>query len=74
MLTNALSNPEQKALGQFRDYLMTPNQMLCFSGPNLDTNRAALESLADKDLLARERPKGAYSLTNSGYSAMRACR
>ncbi|QDV73294.1 hypothetical protein [Botrimarina mediterranea] len=69
-----LTNSEQKALGQFREYLMTPNQMLCFSGPSLDTNRAALESLADKDLLARERPKGAYSLTNRGYSAMRSCR
>jgi hypothetical protein len=69
-----ITTSEQKALGLFREYLMTPNQMLCFSGPNLDTNRAALESLADKDLLARERPKGAYSLTNSGYSAMRACR
>lgn len=69
-----LTVPELKVLGQFRDYLMTPRQMLCFSGPNLDTNRAALESLAEKDLLARERPKGAYSLTNRGYKTMRACR
>ncbi len=69
-----LTRSEQKALGQFREFLMTPHQMLCFSGPNLDTNRAALESLADKELLARERPKGAYSLTNRGYSAMRASR
>jgi hypothetical protein len=69
-----ITTSERKALGLFREYLMTPNQMLCFSGPNLDTNRAALESLADKDMLARERPKGAYSLTSSGYSAMRACR
>lgn len=69
-----LSTSEIKALGQFREYLMTPHQMLCFSGPILDTNRDALESLADKDLLARERPKGAYSLTDRGYTAMRAQR
>ncbi|TWT95918.1 hypothetical protein Pla108_29950 [Botrimarina colliarenosi] len=69
-----LNPSEVKALGQFRDYLMTPRQMLCFSGPSLETNRKALESLADKDFLARERPNGAYSLTSLGYSAMKACR
>jgi len=68
-----LTKSEEKALGQFREFLMTPRQMLCFSGPSLETNRDALESLADKEFLLRERPKGAYSLTPRGYSAMNAC-
>lgn len=68
-----LSKSEERALGQFREFLMTPHQMLCFSGPSLETNKRALESLADKEYLMRERPNGAYSLTDSGYSAMNAC-
>lgn len=47
--------------------------MLCFSGPNLETNKAALEILSDKDLLVREQFKGGYSLTPAGFAAMKTC-
>lgn len=74
MKETELKPNEERALGEFSAYLMTPSRMLCFSGPELEKHGAALETLSDKDLLIREKPRGAYSLTPSGYSAMkRAC-
>jgi hypothetical protein len=68
-----LSTSEQQVLLKFRQYLMTPNKMLCFYGPSLEQNQTALESLIEKELLVRETFKGAYSLTREGYAAMNRC-
>ena len=72
MLT-ALSNPERRVLKAFREFLITPGQMLCFYGPNLSKNKAALQQLTEKKMLVKEDFPGAYTLTNSGYEAMRGC-
>ena len=50
---------------------MTPGRMLCFSGPNLERDTAALELLADKKLLVKESFTGGYSLTEAGFAVMR---
>ncbi len=49
---------------------MTPGQMLCFYGPNLEQDKAALELMTDKNLLVKEKFKGGYSLTPAGFAAM----
>ncbi len=61
---------EQRVLNTFRKFLMTPGRMLCFYGPNLKQNRAALQQLTDKDFLVREQFEGGYSLTKAGFTAM----
>jgi hypothetical protein len=68
-----LSTAEQRVLRTFRRYLITPGQMLCFYGPNLKQNKSALDQLTDKDLLVKEKFKGAYTLTSSGFAAMNEC-
>ena len=68
-----LSSSEQDVLQTFRQYLMTPNQMLCFYGPRLEQSKSALESLIKKDLLIPEAFSGGYSLTKAGYLAMNEC-
>lgn len=47
--------------------------MLCFSGPNLKQNKATLDLLTNKELLVKERFKGGYSLTRTGFAAMNDC-
>jgi hypothetical protein len=47
--------------------------MLCFFGPSLEQNQAALKHLTEMEMLVKESFKGAYSLTSSGYAAMNAC-
>ena len=68
-----LTVPEQRALRVFRQYLMTPHRMLCFSGPNLEQHETALEALSNKDFLRREKRPGSYSLTRAGFTAMKHC-
>lgn len=68
-----LTNSEQRALKAFRQYLVTPGQMLCFYGPELEKHKAALQKLTEKDLLVKERFKGAFSLTEAGFAAMKSC-
>lgn len=70
MPTN-VTKSEARTLNEFSSFLMTPHQMLCFSGPGLEKHTAALESLAEKELLLREKRLGAYSLTEAGYAAMK---
>ena len=65
-----LSTKELRVLHTFKQFLMTPGQMLCFYGPNLEQSKAALELLIDKDLLVKEKFKGGYSLTRAGFAAM----
>ncbi len=71
--TTVLSTAEQRVFRTFRQYLMTPGKMLCFSGPDLERDRDALKLLTDKKLLVKERFKGGYSLTPSGFAAMKDC-
>ena len=52
---------------------MTPGQMLCFFGPDLERHKKALQAMTDKDLLVKEQFKGAYSLTQAGFEAMKTC-
>jgi len=68
-----LTKSEQRVVEVFREYMMTEGQMLCFSGRNLEQNSVTLQRLSDKDLLSKERYKGGYSLTKSGYAAMIDC-
>jgi len=69
-----LSAAEQRVLNTFREFLMTPGQMLCFSGPDLARHKASLQRLSEKDLLVEEDFKGGYSLTPAGYEAMNECK
>ncbi|QDV68625.1 hypothetical protein Poly24_23350 [Rosistilla carotiformis] len=62
---------EQSVLKTFREFLMSPGQMLCFYGPELERYRNALKGLTERGLLVKERFKGAYSLTREGFAAMR---
>ena len=68
-----LSRPEQRVLKTFGSYLVNPGQMLCFCGPDLAKNKAALQKLTQKKFLIAERFKGAYSLTAAGFDAMKGC-
>ena len=62
---------EERVLRTFRQYLMTPGQMLCFSGPNLAKHKDALERMSERELLSKEKFIGAYSLTEAGFAAMK---
>ena len=68
-----LSASEKSALRTFRQYLVTPGKMLCFFGPNLEKHESALQQLTRKDFLIKETFKGAYSLTDAGFEAMKTC-
>lgn len=67
-----LTEPEQRVLRTFRQFLMTPSRMLCFSGPDLERNRTGLKRLTERDFLVVESFRGGYSLTQAGFDAMRA--
>lgn len=66
-----LSPSEKTVLRTFRQYLVTPGEMLCFFGPNLERHKAALQQLTQRDLLVKEQFQGAYSLTREGFRAMK---
>jgi len=66
-----LSASEQRVLEAFRKFLVTPGQMLCFHGPDLEKHRAGLQQLTEKKLLEKEKFKGGYSLTRAGFAAMK---
>jgi hypothetical protein len=68
-----LTTAEQRVLQTFRRFLMTPGQMLCFYGTNLKKYRPALKQLTEKELLIKEQFEGGYSLTTSGFAAMKDC-
>ena len=66
-----LSDGEAKVLDVFRKYLMTPGQMLCLGNADIDSMKAILENLTSRGLLVAEGFKGGYSLTPSGFDAMK---
>lgn len=70
--SQALSPAERKILIAFREYLMTPGEMLCFGSPDLEAIDAPLSTLTDRGLLVAERFHGGYSLTETGFAVMRA--
>jgi predicted transcriptional regulator len=61
---------ERDVLNVFRNYQITPGQLLCFSGSTLKKHQHALRRLVERNMVIKERFKGAYSLTQSGYHAM----
>lgn len=67
------SQSEKAVFRKFRQFLVTPGQMLCFFGADLEKHRTALRTLTDKELLTKEHFKGAYSLTRAGFEAMKMC-
>lgn len=68
---SALSKAEQSLLAVFRKFRVGQGEMLCFFGPTLDKHRRALASLTDQGMLVKERFRGGYALTPSGYAASR---
>lgn len=68
-----LSQAERSVFQKFREFLMTPGQMLCFYGPDLEKYEAALHDMTEKELLVKEQFKGGYSLTRAGFEAMKTC-
>jgi hypothetical protein len=55
----------------FRRFLVGPKEMLFFTPSDCKVAAkhfiAAMHSLMEKDLVVKERPAQAYSLTNAGY-------
>lgn len=65
-----LSAAERQVLDTYRKYLITPGQMLCFSGPDWERNKQTLEHMSSRELLSKESFHGGYSLTQAGFAAM----
>jgi len=68
-----LSNQERSVMQNFRKFLITPGQLLCFNGPQLSKFKGAFQRLTDKGFLVKEKFKGSYSLTEAGFEAMKQC-
>lgn len=68
-----MSDAEKSVLEVFRRYLLAPGKMLCFYGQDLEKLREPLAQLTEKQLLVAESFRGAYSLTEAGFSAMQDC-
>lgn len=66
-----LSPEERKVLSIFRQFMMSPGRMLCFSSADESTYQIPLTALAAKGLLVPEKFRGGYSLTENGFDAMR---
>jgi hypothetical protein len=66
-----LSTAEQSVLKVFRQFLMRQGEMLCFQGPLWEKHKVSLRQMTERDLLFQESFKGAYSLTATGYEAMK---
>jgi hypothetical protein len=69
--SSLLSSGENSVLGVFRKYQMTPGKMLCFANPDLETFNTPLAELTDKGMLVEEKAHGGYSLTETGFAAMK---
>ena len=67
-----LSTAEHSVLNVFREYLMTPGKMLCLGSSDLENFKKQLIQLIDKGMLVKEKFQGGYSLTENGFSAMKA--
>ena len=65
-----LSDAEKSVLNIFHDYLMEPGEMLCFHASSKQ-HRQSLRRLIERRLVVKEQFAEGYSLTESGYIAMR---
>jgi hypothetical protein len=48
--------------------------MLCFDGPEFRKHKPALRLLTEKGFLVKEKFDGGYSLTHTGFAAMKTCK
>jgi hypothetical protein len=66
-----MSPAESAILGFFDSYRAGPGQMVFFQPGAcklpIERFKAGMESLIERQLVVRERPKHAYSLTDRGY-------
>lgn len=69
--TVELSPAELAVLGVFERYLITTGQMFCFCAADLETYNLPLAQLVRRKYLVEEDFQGAYSLTPSGFAAMK---
>ena len=63
---------EEAVLSIFRNYRVTPYQMLFLSAMQDTELQRPMSRLIEKGWVAREKPRHAYHLTPAGYEAMRA--
>lgn len=66
-----LTAQEHSVLNVFRKFLMTPGKMLCFGSSDLEAFKMPLAELTSRGLLVEEKPRGGYSLTRTGFAAMK---
>lgn len=66
-----LTESEQAVLSVFRKFRISRGEMLCFHGPDLLKHKPALNQLAAKEMLQPETFNGGYTLTASGFNAMK---
>jgi hypothetical protein len=66
-----LTTAEETVLNVFREYQLTPGKMLCFHGKWYEEHEAPLRHLIAKNLLNKEEFRGGYSLTETGFAAVR---
>ncbi len=68
-----MSNAEVAILRQFRVYRARSHEMLFLNSGRAKSNprefARAVNSLMERKLVVKERPRDAYSLTASGYAA-----
>lgn len=66
-----MSADESTIMSLFRQYKIGPDEMLFFNPGTCKLSgtpfRNAMQSLMNRGLVIKERPKEAYSLTRSGY-------
>jgi len=67
-----MTDAERAILKVFRQYDVSPNQMLCFDGKVIKRFQSGVRSLIDKGWIAKDRPKDAYYLTPAGHEATQA--
>jgi hypothetical protein len=67
----SMTPAEVNVLRAFRKYLMTPREMLCFGSSDLEAFHVPLARLTNEGFLVAERFHGGYSLTETGYAAMK---
>ena len=66
-----LTAAEESVFKVFRQFLMQQGEMLCFQGPLWEKHKVTLRQLTDREMLFQESFKGGYSLTETGYAAMK---
>ena len=68
-----MNQAETNILRQFRYYSIRPAEMLFFNSQSAKAHpqqfTQAMQSLVNRGMVVRERPRNAYSLTDLGYQA-----